>query len=49
MIFKTREQHEKNNLRTLFVKKLMKRLQRAEKMKENVMIARRLLSEMSEV
>jgi hypothetical protein len=45
MIFKIKEQREKNNLRTLFVRELMKRLQRAEKMKENVMIARRLLSE----
>jgi hypothetical protein len=45
MIFKIKKQREKNNLRTLFVKELMKRLQRAEKMKENVMIARRLLNE----
>jgi Mg2+ and Co2+ transporter CorA len=45
MIFKIRKQREKNNLRTFFVKKLMKRLQRIEKMKKNVMIARRLLNE----
>ncbi len=45
MIFKIKKQREKNNLRTLFVRKLMKRLQRVEKIKKNMMIARRLLSE----
>jgi hypothetical protein len=45
VIFKIKKQREKNNLRTFFVKKLIKRLQRAEKMKKNVMIARRLLNE----
>ncbi len=45
VIFKIRKQREKNNLRTLFVRKLMKKLQRAEKMKKNVMIARRLFNE----
>ncbi len=45
MIFKIKKQRKKNNLRALFVKELMKKLQRAEKMKENVMIAQRLLSE----
>jgi hypothetical protein len=45
MIFKIKKQREKNSLRALFVKKLIKRLQRAEKTKENVMIARRLLNE----
>jgi hypothetical protein len=45
VIFKIKEQSAKNSLRAFFVKELMKRLQRAEKMKENVMIARRLLNE----
>jgi repressor of nif and glnA expression len=45
MIFKIRKQREKNNLRTLLVKKLIKRLQRAKKTKKDVMTARRLFSE----
>jgi hypothetical protein len=45
MIFKINKQRKKKNLRTLFVKKLMKRLQRIEKIKKNVMIARRLFNE----
>ncbi len=45
LVFKIREQSEKNSLRMLFVKKLIERLQRVEKIKENVMTTRRLLSE----
>ncbi len=45
LIFKIREQKKKNSLRALFVKKLMKRLQRVEKMKNDVMTTRRLFSE----
>ncbi len=40
-----RKQSEKNNLRMLFVKKLIERLQRAEKMKKNVMTIKRLFNE----
>jgi hypothetical protein len=45
LIFKIKEQSEKNNLRTLFVKKLIKRLQRIEKIKKNVMTTRRFFNE----
>jgi hypothetical protein len=45
LIFKIRKQSEKNNLRTLFVKKLIERLQRIEKIKENVMTTKRFLNE----
>jgi hypothetical protein len=45
LIFKIKEQSEKNNLRTLFVKKLIERLQRVEKIKENVMTTKRLFNE----
>jgi hypothetical protein len=45
LIFKIKEQSEKNNLRTLFVKKLIKRLQRIEKIKKNVMTTKRLFNE----
>jgi hypothetical protein len=45
LIFKIKEQSEKNSLRMLFVKKLIERLQRAEKMKENVMTTERLFNE----
>jgi hypothetical protein len=45
LIFKIKEQSEKNNLRTLFVKKLIERLQRIEKIKENVMTTKRLFNE----
>ncbi len=45
LIFKIREQSEKNNLRMLFVKKLIERLQRVEKIKEDVMTTKRLFSE----
>ncbi len=40
LIFKIKEQSEKNNLRTLFIKKLMKRLQWIKKIKKNVMTIR---------
>jgi hypothetical protein len=45
LIFKIRKQSEKNNLRTFFVKKLIERLQRVEKIKENVMTTKRLFNE----
>ncbi len=45
MIFKIKKQRKKNSLRTFFVRKLMKRLQRVEKMKKNVVKSQRLLSE----
>jgi Mg2+ and Co2+ transporter CorA len=45
LIFKIKEQSEKNNLRTFFVKKLIERLQRVEKIKKNVMTTKRLLNE----
>jgi hypothetical protein len=45
MIYKIKKQREKNNLRILFVRKLMRRLQRVEKMKKNVVTTRRLFSE----
>jgi hypothetical protein len=44
LIFKIKEQSEKNNLRILFVKELIERLQRAEKMKKNVMTTKRFLN-----
>jgi hypothetical protein len=45
LVFKIREQSEKNSLRMLSAKELIERLQRVEKIKENVMTTRRLLSE----
>jgi hypothetical protein len=45
LIFKIKKQKKKNNFRTLFVKKLMKRLQKVEKMKNDVMTTRRLFNE----
>jgi hypothetical protein len=45
LIFKMKKQSEKNNLRLFFVKKLIERLQRTEKMKENVMTTKRLFNE----
>jgi transcription initiation factor TFIIIB Brf1 subunit/transcription initiation factor TFIIB len=45
LIFKIRKQSEKNNLRTLFLKKLIERLQRVEKIKEDVMTTRRFFNE----
>jgi hypothetical protein len=45
LIFKIKKQNEKNNLRMLFVKKLIERLQRAEKMKNNVMTTKRFFNE----
>ncbi len=44
LIFKIKEQSEKNNLRMLFVKKLIERLQRIEKIKKNVMTTKRLFN-----
>jgi hypothetical protein len=45
LIFKIKKQSEKNNLRMLFVKKLIERLQRVEKMKEDVMTTKRFFNE----
>ncbi len=45
MIFKIREQKKRENLRMLSTKELMKRLQRAEKTKSDVLTTRRLSSE----
>jgi hypothetical protein len=45
MIFKIKEQKKKENLRMLSTKELMKRLQRAEKTKNDVLTTRRLSSE----
>ncbi len=45
LIFKIKKQKKKNSLRALFVKKLMKRLQRVEKMKNDVVTTRRLFNE----
>jgi hypothetical protein len=45
LIFKIREQSEKNSLRMLFVKKLIERLQRIKKIKENVMTTKRFFNE----
>ncbi len=45
LIFKIKEQKKNNNLRALFVKKFMKRLQRIEKMKSDVMTTKRFFNE----
>jgi hypothetical protein len=45
LIFKIKKQSEKNNLRMFFVKKLIERLQRIEKIKKNVMTTKRLFNE----
>ncbi len=45
MIFKIKEQKKRKNLRMLSTKKSMKRLQKAEKMKNDVLTMRRLSSE----
>jgi hypothetical protein len=45
VIFKIREQKKRENLRVLSTKELMKRLQRAEKTKNDVLTTRRLSSE----
>jgi hypothetical protein len=45
LVFKIKKQSEKNSLRMLFVKKLIERLQRVEKIKKDVMTTRRLFSE----
>ncbi len=44
-IYKIRKKDEKTNIKTLFIKKLIKRIMRAEKHKKNVLIIRRLFSE----
>ncbi len=45
MISKIKEQKNRKSLRVLFVKKLMKRLQKVEKTKKDVLTTRRLSSE----
>ncbi len=45
MIYKIKKQRKKKNLRILFVKESMKRLQCVEKMKKNVVTTRRLFNE----
>ncbi len=45
MIFKIKEQKKRKNLRMLLTKKLMKRLQKVEKTKNDVLTTRRLSSE----
>jgi hypothetical protein len=45
LIFKIKEQSEKINLRMFFVKKLIERLQRIEKIKENVITTKRFFNE----
>jgi hypothetical protein len=45
LIFQIKKQSEKNNLRRLFVKKLIERLQRIEKIKRNVMTTKRFFNE----
>ncbi len=45
MIFKIKEQKKKKNLRMLSTKKLMKRLQRIKKTKNDVLTTKRLSSE----
>jgi hypothetical protein len=45
LIFKIRKQSEKNSLRMFFVKKLIERLQRVEKIKENVITTKRFFNE----
>ncbi len=44
-IYKIRKKDEKTNIETLFIKKLIKRIIRAEKHKKNVFIIKRLFSE----
>ncbi len=44
LIFKIKEQSEKNNLRMLFVKELIECLQRIKKIKKNVMMTKRLFN-----
>jgi hypothetical protein len=44
-IFKIRKQNKKNNLRMLFVKKLIEHLQWIEKIKENVMMTKDFFNE----
>jgi hypothetical protein len=45
LIFKIKKQSKKNSLRTFFVKKLIERLQRTEKIKKNVRTTKRLFNE----
>jgi hypothetical protein len=45
MILKIKEQKKRESLKMLTTKKLMKRLQRAEQTKNDVLTTRRLLSE----
>jgi hypothetical protein len=45
LIFKIKKQSEKNNLRMLFVKKLIEHLQQVEKIKRNVITTKRFFNE----
>jgi hypothetical protein len=45
LIYKIKEKNEKTDIKALFIKKLIKRIMRAEKHKENVLTIRRLFSE----
>jgi hypothetical protein len=44
-IYKIKEEDEKTNIKTLFIKKLIKRIMRAKKHKKNVLIIKRLFNE----
>jgi hypothetical protein len=48
-IYKIKEENEKTNIRALFIKKLIKRIMRAEKHKKNVLTIKRLFSEKIEI
>jgi hypothetical protein len=45
LIYKIRKEDEKTNIKALFIKKLIKRIMRTEKHKENVLTIKRLFSE----
>jgi hypothetical protein len=49
LIYKIREEDEKTDIKALFIKKLIKRIMRAEKHKENVLTIKRLSSEDIEI
>ncbi len=44
-IYKIKEEDEKTNIKTLFIKKLIKRIMRAEKHKKNILTIKRLFNE----
>jgi hypothetical protein len=49
LIYKIRKKDEKTNIKALFIKKLIKRIMRAEKHKENVLTIKRLFNENIEI